>query len=188
MRRGSEDERNTSPASNAGGDMNQAWSTESVEASCLSLPAVGTGVRPRVRGKFLFVGETKLYLRGVTYGPFRPDPDGGRYHTPEVAERDFRLMAAQGINAIRTYTVPPRWLLDVAQRHGLWVTIGLPVERHAIFLNDRQRVRSNEEWVRDEVRSCAGHPAVLCYTVGNEIPASVVRLYGHHRVESYLQR
>ena len=29
----------------------------------------------------------------------------------------------------------------------------------------------------------ASHPAVLCYAVGNEIPASVVRWYGKARVE-----
>ena len=29
--------------------------------------------RPEVRGKFIFVGEEKLYVRGVTYGTFRPD-------------------------------------------------------------------------------------------------------------------
>ena len=33
-------------------------------------------VRPRVGGKFLFVGDQKLYVRGVTYGAFRPDADG----------------------------------------------------------------------------------------------------------------
>ena len=38
------------------------------------------------------------------------------------------------------------------------------------------------------VRACAGHPAVLCYAIGNEIPASIVRWYGHGRVEQYLER
>ena len=28
--------------------------------------------------------------------------------------------------------------------------------------------------VREAVRRCAGHPAVFCYAVGNEIPASIV--------------
>src|SRR5262249_50727946 len=37
-------------------------------------------------------------------------------------------------------------------------------------------------------RACAGHPAVLCYVIGNEIPASIVRWYGHRRVERYLER
>jgi hypothetical protein len=30
--------------------------------------------RPRVLGKFLFNGAEKLYRRGVTYGPFHPEP------------------------------------------------------------------------------------------------------------------
>ncbi len=33
-------------------------------------PPITTGVRPRAEGKFFFVGEEKLYVRGVTYGPF----------------------------------------------------------------------------------------------------------------------
>ena len=74
--------------------------------------------RPEVRGKFLFVGDTKLWVRGVTYGTFRPDADGHEYHDPETVERDFAQMAAHGLNAVRTYTVPPRWLLDTAQRQG----------------------------------------------------------------------
>ena len=84
------------------------------------------GVRPRVAGKFIFVGEEKFYMRGVTYGPFHPEEDGCEYHTPELVERDFALMAENGINSVRTYTVPPRWLLDIAQKHGLRVMIGLP--------------------------------------------------------------
>ncbi len=42
--------------------------------------------------------------------------------------------------------------------------------------------------VRDQVRACRAHPAVLCYAVGNEIPASVVRWHGRRRVERFLAR
>ena len=144
--------------------------------------------RPKIQGKFLFVGDEKLWIRGVTYGTFRPDADGNEYHDPETVESDFAQMADSGLNAIRTYTVPPRWLLDAAQRHGLRVMIGLPWEQHVTFLDDKKRARSIEARVRAGVRSCAGHPAVLCYTIGNEIPASIVRWYGKRRVEQYLER
>jgi hypothetical protein len=30
-------------------------------------------------------------------------------------------MAASGVNAVRTYTLPPRWFLDAAHHHGLLV-------------------------------------------------------------------
>ena len=45
-------------------------------------------------------------------------------------------MAANGINAVRTYTVPPRWLLDLALEHGLCVMVGLPWEQHVTFLDE----------------------------------------------------
>jgi hypothetical protein len=63
--------------------------------------------RPGISGKFLHVGGRKLYIRGVTYGTFRPDDSGSEYGGPETVERDFRSMAAAGFNAVRTYTVPP---------------------------------------------------------------------------------
>jgi GT2 family glycosyltransferase len=168
---------------------------ENSDASPMSLVAVApTRVqdvclhRPHVRGKFLFAGDTKLWIRGVTYGTFRPDEDGHEYHDPEVVEQDFAQMAAHGINTIRTYTVPPRWLLDIAQRHGLRVMIGLPWEQHIAFLDDKQRAQSIEERVRLGVRACAGHAAVLCYAIGNEIPAPIVRWYGKRRVEQFIER
>ena len=66
-------------------------------------PIASPWVRPTLRGKFLWVGEEKFYIRGVTYGPFRPDADGCTYPLPEAVDRDFTMMAAAGINAIRTY-------------------------------------------------------------------------------------
>lgn len=143
---------------------------------------------PRVRGKFLFVGDEKFYVRGVTYGSFRPDADGCEFPQHEVVERDFAAMAASGFNALRTYTAPPRWLLDVAAGHGLRVMVGLPWEQHVTFLDDRRRVRSIEERVRAGVQRCVGHPAVLCYVIGNEIPSSIVRWYGRRRIERFLRR
>ena len=144
--------------------------------------------RPKVRGKFLYVADEKFWIRGVTYGTFRPDAHGDEYHNPETVERDFALMAENGLNTVRTYTVPPRWLLDTAQRYGLRVMVGLPWEQHITFLDDAERARAIEKRIRLGVRACAGHAAVLCYAVGNEIPASIVRWHGKQRVERYLER
>jgi GT2 family glycosyltransferase len=144
-------------------------------------------VRPDVRGKFLFVGDEKFYIRGVTYGPFGPVGSDGEYHDPASVERDFREMTRLGFNAIRTYTIPPAWLLDSAARYGLRVMVGVPWEQHVTFLDDSELTRSIMERVRAGIRSCAGHPAVLCYAIGNEIPASIVRWHGGHRVERFLR-
>src|SRR5207253_4594878 len=103
-------------------------------------------------------------------------------------ENDLAQIATNGLNSIRTYTVPPRWLLDSAQRNGLRVMIGLPWEQHVSFLDDPRRAASIERRVRDGVRVCAGHPAVLSYAVGNEIPAPIVRWHGRRRVELHIER
>jgi GT2 family glycosyltransferase len=66
--------------------------------------------------------------------------------------------------------------------------VGLPWEQHVAFLDDPALVRSIERRVRDGVRACAAHPAVLCYAVGNEIPAPIVRWHGRKRIERFLRR
>jgi GT2 family glycosyltransferase len=144
--------------------------------------------RPRLAGKFLSVGGRKLLVRGVTYGTFRPDADGNSYPDPATVADDFAAMSASGINSVRTYTPPPRWLLDLAWARGLWVMVGIAWEHHVAFLDHPGRAADIERRVRAYVRACAGHPAVLCYSVGNEIPASVVRWHGGRRIAGYVQR
>ena len=101
--------------------------------------------RPRAGGKFIFVGDEKQLVRGVTYGAFRPDAEGNEYHDLLRIERDFAQMAANGANALRTYTVPPPWLLDAAHRHGLRVLVGLPIERYIGYLTDRRGAREGAD-------------------------------------------
>jgi glycosyltransferase involved in cell wall biosynthesis len=145
--------------------------------------------RPRVGGKFLFLGNDKFWVRGVTYGAFRPGPSGQEYEDLRVLERDFALMAANGLNSVRIpHTTPRRELLDVAQKHGLRVMVGLSAEQYAGYLIDRKGAPDIEELIRSKARMCAGHPALLCYALGNEIPAPVVRWLGRGRVEDYLER
>jgi O-antigen biosynthesis protein len=127
-------------------------------------------------------------VQGVTYGTFRPDADGRRFPDRNRVERDFAAMAAHGINAVRTYTEPPVWLLDAAACSGLWVMAGLPWEQHIAFLSERRQRRTIERKVGELAASCAGHPALLCYAVGNEIPTPIVRWHGRAKVERFLER
>src|SRR5919109_1669383 len=88
-----------------------------------------SGARPSVQGKFLFVGDEKLYVKGVTYGAFEPDSAGHEYHDLEVIDRAFALMLESGINAVRIpHTMPPRSLLEAAENHGLKIMVGLCAE------------------------------------------------------------
>jgi len=150
-------------------------------------PAPGTP-HPKAVGKFLFVGDRKLEVRGVTYGTFRTDHSDAPYPSPAVVKGDFREMAEAGLNAVRVYTPPPCWLLDEAMEAGLRVMVGLPWEQHVAFLDDVGVRRSVDARVRRGVSQCRSHPALLGYAIGNEIPAQIVRWSGRRRVESHLSR
>ena len=127
--------------------------------------------RPEVRGKFLFVGGRKFWVKGVTYGTFRPNDQEDQFPDRDRVDADFAQMAASGFNTVRVYTPPPRWLLDVAETHGLKVMVGLPWAQHVAFLDEPGLADTIVKQLRADVRTCAGHAALLCFAVGNEIPA-----------------
>src|SRR5207248_2821246 len=100
--------------------------------------------------------------------------------------RDFALMRAAGVNAIRTYHLPPEPLLELADEHGLAVFIDVPWPKHVCFLDSRAARTEARQSVRRAAERGRAHPAVLAYSVGNEIPPSVVRWHGRRRVERFL--
>src|SRR5207247_2457126 len=61
---------------------------------------------PTIGGKFFFVGDHKLYLRGVSYGPFAVTGHGFPFPDEQTLETDFRLMTEPGATTVGTFTVP----------------------------------------------------------------------------------
>ena len=138
-------------------------------------------------GKFLRQDDGNRYLvRGVGYGTFAPDHDGWQFPPADRIAHDFAKMAQCGINTVRLYTPPPIPLLDEASRNGLRVIAGLPWSQHVAFLDDRSLRRQIRTDVDREVRRVGMHDAVVMFVIGNEVPSSIVRWLGRHRVERFL--
>jgi GT2 family glycosyltransferase len=144
--------------------------------------------RTRVHGRsVLAAGGKKLHVRGVTYGTFG-SADGSQFPAVDRVRRDFDAMATAGVNTVRTYLPPPPWMLDAAQEVGMRVMVGLAWEQHVAFLEEPRHARDIAARVARQVHECQAHPAILCYAVGNEIPASIVRWHGKREVERFLER
>jgi O-antigen biosynthesis protein len=163
------------------------FSTKLYLPSPLSVSSSSAQDRAVCLGKSIYRGDTKVWIKGVTYGTFRPDVSGNEFHDSRLIESDFRAISASGFNSIRTYTVPPRWFLDLAATHSLSVMVGIPWEQHITFMDSKQRRLKIRERLKAQVRGCAAHPAVLSYALGNEIPSPIARWHGARRIEGFLR-
>ncbi len=145
---------------------------------------------PRIRSvaKFFFEGDQKFFVKGVTYGPFKPDSEGHYLGRPDQVEIDLGLMRQIGINVARVYHSPPSWFLDQCSAAGLRVLITLPWEKHIEFLRERSAGHKIEESVKRAVSANAGHPSILGYLVGNEISPQMARWLGVRRVTEFVEK
>jgi GT2 family glycosyltransferase len=146
---------------------------------------------PKVDGKFLRVDGERFYVRGVTYGTFA-ETELGLFPKREQVKEDFAAMAAVGINTVRTYTVPGPEIFDLAEEAGVKLLTGVwwddpryldPTDRGSW----KKMASEARAAVREAAESYAGHPALLGFVLGNEIPGPVVRWHGRRRVEDLLR-
>jgi len=137
--------------------------------------------------KFFFEGDKKFFVKGITYGPFKPDGEGNYLGRPEQVEIDLALMRQAGLNLVRIYHAPPRWFLDRCAAAGMRVLVTLPWEKHIEFLRERSTRKQIAEAVRAAVSIHAGHPAIFGYLVGNEISSTMVRWLGARRVIEFVE-
>ncbi len=148
-----------------------------------------TAANQRIRpaAKFFLEGDKKFFVKGVTYGPFKPDAEGNYLGRPEQVDVDLALMRQVGLNVVRIYHAPPPWFLDRCTSAGMRVLVTLPWEKHIEFLRERSIRKQIAETVRDTVSKYAGHPAILGYLVGNEISSTMARWLGARRVIEFVE-
>jgi glycosyltransferase involved in cell wall biosynthesis len=142
--------------------------------------------RVRRDGKFFRLGDEKFYVKGVTYGPFAPNRDNEPLPDRQQVIADFNQLRELGANCLRVYHVPPRWFLDLAQEHGLRIFLDVAWPKNLSFVDDRDLTRQAHDAVRHAARSCGNHPAIFALSLVNEVPADIVRYFGHERVAEFI--
>src|SRR5207302_10837306 len=142
----------------------------------------------RAVAKFFFEGDRKFFVKGITYGPFKPDAEGHYLGPPEQVDRDLAQMREAGLNVVRIYHAPPRWFLDRCAAAGMRVLITLPWAKHIEFLRERSARNAIAKTVQAAVKANAGHPAIFGYLVGNEIASTMVRWLGVRRVTGFVEK
>lgn len=89
-----------------------------------------------------------------------------------LAGIDVATLAARGGNSLRTWGVEDaQTTLDAAHRHGVTVSLGLPVaaERFGFDYDDPESIAEQRQRVADAVTTYRDHPALLAWIIGNEL-------------------
>jgi glycosyltransferase involved in cell wall biosynthesis len=153
--------------------------------------ATDTSARVATDGKHLSLRGRPFRIRGVTYGGFAPRLDGEPFPDRWQIKADFAAMSAAGLNTVRTYTVPPLDLVEIAEDVGLRLLVGLhyhdwrmePGTGRAVH---RRVLDSGRRAVAKAMERLAGRPSVIAVSAGNEVPADLVRLHGVSAIENTL--
>lgn len=111
-----------------------------------------------LRGDRLVVDGQPFFIRGVCWNPVPKGGGNGDRDFRGFVEQDGDMMAAAGINAVRTYgTITDRTVLDALYARGIYVL-------NSIYIWGGAPVHE----VDARVRSVMDHPAILMWVVGNE--------------------
>ena len=129
-----------------------------------AVPGNDQGESPRaqrisVAGRQLLIDGRPLHLKGVNWNPV----GRGGLHPQDLdfegfVELDAELMAAAGINVVRTYeSITSRRVLDILWARGIYVM-------NTVYIWGGAPVES----LREKVNATKDHPAILMWVIGNE--------------------
>ncbi len=143
---------------------------------------------------FLLLPKTPDIIKGVTYDLKYPGISHYSQISPEVFEKDFKMIKKAGINTIRLYGVPPEFVLDLADKYDIRVieTIVFPGD-WTDFTSPYQLQALKREAVRNIARDI-NRDCIYAWSIWNDAPwtygsgkGDVIRAYGEERVEKFLK-
>jgi glycosyltransferase involved in cell wall biosynthesis len=151
------------------------------------MESTGWGPRIACDGKQFRSGDRRFLWRAVTYGTFEPRFDGARYPERTEIKNDLAGMAEAGFTVVRTYTPAPADLLETAWDRGIyvWPSAFWLDWRYLVGGSRRQEsamLREARATVRDTALQVAGDERVAALSLGNEVPADVIRWFGTAKV------
>mmetsp|Transcript_62931 Transcript_62931/g.175318 ORF Transcript_62931/g.175318 Transcript_62931/m.175318 type:complete len:531 (-) Transcript_62931:132-1724(-) len=130
-----------------------------LKASRLAGPSRGSNVL--VNGRKLLVDGVPFHMKGINWNPIGwndTEPEDRKIDYWSYAEQDADLMAAAGINAVRTYgPLTDVRVLDALWARGIWVA-------NTAYANGHW----SPETARAVVAAVKDHPAILMWVIGNE--------------------
>jgi len=154
-----------------------------------TLPPVSHGTRVVAAGKFLQLADgTPHFVRGVTYGPFKPNSRGEPFPEDDRLAADLLHIASLGFNTVRLYVPPTPVVLREVEALGLRLIVGIPWSEHVDFLASRALCREIKAQIASISAALGKHACITALLVGNEIEKTLVRWMKPRRVRAFIEK
>ncbi len=127
-------------------------------------------------------------MRGVSYGPFKPNSRGEPFPENELLAADMAHIVSLGLNTVRIYELPTPGVLREVKTHGLRLIVGIPWTEHVDFLSDRSLCQEIEQRIATAAANLQEHDCIAAILVGNEIEKTLVRWMGPERVRDFIEK
>jgi len=164
----------------------QLWSAETpslyklllalknINGRVLEVIPVNVGFRSvQIRDGNLLVNGQRILIKGTDRHEF--DPDRGQAITPEIMERDIKMMKQFNLNAVRCSHYPNQtaWY-DLCDRYGIYLIDEADIESHGMGFGDKTLAKNPDfadahmnRTVRMVERD-KNHPSIIIWSLGNE--------------------
>lgn len=151
-------------------------------------PAVH-GAHVVTEGKFLKLADgTPHFMRGISYGPFKPNSRGEPFPEDERLASDLRHIASLGFNTVRLYELPTPGVLREVETLGLRLVVGIPWTEHVDFLANPALCRDIKATIAGTAARLGNHACITAILVGNEIEKTLVRWMRPQRVRAFIEQ
>ncbi len=169
--------------------MSFAWAASMLDSFPMPVTADARPLFPRLMtgGKWLGACGEKWLMRGVSYGPFKPNSRGEPFPVDDRLVADLAHVRQLGFNTVRLYELPTPAMLRAAAEHGLRLLVGIPWTDHVDFLRTKAQQREIQQRIVAAVTRYKDESCVAGFLVGNEIEKTLVRWMGPARVRGFLE-
>ncbi len=148
-----------------------------IEASYYFQPTPYSGVTDiEIKNQKLYIDGSEFAIRSVAYSPYQngsnPATNSTVYPDESLIDSDLKTIKEMGANAIRIYDVRRPYILDLAQKHGLFVIVDKYVSPYTNFENDDNyygNLTRDAREIQTLIDNYSKNPAVLMWTIGNEV-------------------
>ena len=147
---------------------------KNINGEVMEVIPVNVGLRRvEIRDGNLLVNGKRILIKGTDRHEF--DPDRGQAITPDLMERDIKMMKQFNLNAVRCSHYPNQaaWY-DFCDRYGIYLVDEADIESHGMGYGDKTLAKNPDfadahmnRTVRMVERD-KNHPSIIIWSLGNE--------------------